>query len=191
MNAAASASTSIGSSPLARGLLREGWRSHYRRRIIPARAGFTYQSSWAWPYPKDHPRSRGVYSCPKSPGLSTGGSSPLARGLRLGRLGIDGPRWIIPARAGFTSRIFVRSLRMKDHPRSRGVYRAISSWSRTLSGSSPLARGLPLCEPGENPGVRIIPARAGFTWFPRRSPGAMGDHPRSRGVYSRPLRTTQ
>ena len=50
-------------------------------------------------------------------------------------------------------------------------------------GSSPLARGLPGHEPGENPGVRIIPARAGFTDHIPCIQVRSGDHPRSRGVY--------
>ena len=31
--------------------------------------------------------------------------------------------------------------------------------------------------------VRIIPARAGFTWYDRRTDRHRTDHPRSRGVY--------
>ena len=51
-----------GSSPLARGLRRLIGGRPQRKRIIPARAGFTVQrrgpSCCGW----DHPRSRGVYS---------------------------------------------------------------------------------------------------------------------------------
>ena len=52
-----------------------------------------------------------------------------------------------------------------------------------MTGSSPLARGLPQevnGEPGEN---RIIPARAGFTSDDAVKKLADQDHPRSRGVY--------
>ena len=51
------------------------------------------------------------------------------------------------------------------------------------TGSSPLARGLPLRLAVRVGEVRIIPARAGFT--PSRSdrPIRPSDHPRSRGVY--------
>ena len=51
----------------------------------------------------------------------------------------------------------------EDHPRSRGVYPAISSWSRILLGSSPLARGLRRTLAAIVREARIIPARAGFT----------------------------
>ena len=54
------------------------------------------------------------------------------------------------------------------------------------SGSSPLARGLPLGHGCGGVSSWIIPARAGFT--PRSSGGcsSAADHPRSRGVYGNP-----
>ena len=71
-----------------------------------------------------------------------------------------------------------------DHPRSRGVYHLSRRSRRCLEGSSPLARGLPNARIKTNR-LRIIPARAGFTWSRvRGSPGAR-DHPRSRGVYAK------
>ena len=70
---------------------------------------------------------------------------------------------IIPARAGFTQPGGDGAEALEDHPRSRGVYGVWYRSSASIPGSSPLARGLPLCETGENAGVRIIPARAGFT----------------------------
>ena len=70
---------------------------------------------------------------------------------------------IIPARAGFTSRRSGRMSRLRDHPRSRGVYVVPEIMIEALEGSSPLARGL----------------RAMMRW-----PGCWRrDHPRSRGVY--------
>ena len=101
----------LGSSPLARGLpdaavARAGWaEDHPRSRgvyippgvdcsglvwIIPARAGFTRAGSrrvvGAW----DHPRSRGVYDHGDGRVIAAGGSSPLARGLRLSACSITG-----------------------------------------------------------------------------------------------------
>ena len=52
-----------GSSPLARGLPGHGARPSAGRRIIPARAGFTRRALSTWPLRRDHPRSRGVYTC--------------------------------------------------------------------------------------------------------------------------------
>ena len=132
-----------GSSPLARGLPRACEPSDPRRRIIPARAGFTTGLRAIGPTTSDHPRSRGVYrrcSCFARGGV---GSSPLARGLpsQFARPALR--RWIIPARAGFTRRSWTSPRTTGDHPRSHGVYR---KWCRRRGhrrGSSPLARGLP------------------------------------------------
>ena len=54
-----------------------------------------------------------------------------------------------------------------------------------VAGSSPLARGLPRCEPGRGTTVWIIPARAGFTGPYSDDLASNRDHPRSRGVYRR------
>ena len=111
------------------------------------------------------------------------GSSPLARGLRVGHTIPGNIIRIIPARAGFTCGLEGASRRFQDHPRSRGVYRSSTKWSQMGRGSSPLARGLP--GPGSHcfhPN-RIIPARAGFTCDIDRSRMIARDHPRSRGVY--------
>ena len=50
-----------GSSPLARGLPIFDALLRIRRRIIPARAGFTTAPTPSWWAHPDHPRSRGVY----------------------------------------------------------------------------------------------------------------------------------
>ena len=76
---------------------------------------------------------------------------------------------------------------MRDHPRSRGVYDISGTKYDPRPGSSPLARGLPPRGEPRGLGPGIIPARAGFTGAGGdRGPG-QGDHPRSRGVYSKPL----
>ena len=50
-----------GSSPLARGLHGHEGPRRCRRRIIPARAGFTGRTGVPGRLSRDHPRSRGVY----------------------------------------------------------------------------------------------------------------------------------
>ena len=98
------------------------------------------------------------------------GSSPLARGL-LADLRESCQRTV-------------------DHPRSRGVYATAPAVLALVTGSSPLARGLPLPVHGEKLLPGIIPARAGFTGAAPSSAPAPPDHPRSRGVYrSSRLRT--
>ena len=90
---------------------------------------------------------------------------------------------IIPARAGFTSRLRRRRSQRSDHPRSRGVYHGQPPiWSGRL-GSSPLARGLQRLAHTLDTTPGIIPARAGFTRASTSSIPAALDHPRSRGVY--------
>ena len=173
-----------GSSPLARGLQPERPQGRPKRGIIPARAGFTPRNARRSARPRDHPRSRGVYWKVSSPGAPSPGSSPLARGLRVfDRHGHSAPR-IIPARAGFTPPGRSRDSRRRDHPRSRGVYRAPSGFRENSVGSSPLARGLRTSVGSGTPKTGIIPARAGFTWGWDCFGPAPGDHPRSRGVYT-------
>ena len=53
----------------------------------------------------------------------------------------------------------------------------------SLLGSSPLARGLRARGGPYHLGVRIIPARAGFTQLYADLQRKLTDHPRSRGVY--------
>ena len=114
-----------GSSPLARGLpaLRRILSS--RAGIIPARAGFTPPAPTVGPGPGDHPRSRGVYPRGRPASSWAAGSSPLARGLPQTDALLRPARGIIPARAGFTERPGDRTRAVRDHPRSRGVYRGI------------------------------------------------------------------
>ena len=115
------------------------------------------------------------------------GSSPLARGLRPACPGGVVPRGIIPARAGFTIAVLENGVVMRDHPRSRGVYRRRPGWLAALAGSSPLARGLHADAPWDNLASGIIPARAGFTLSETGVGPPGSDHPRSRGVYGRRL----
>ena len=159
----AGARVAEGSSPLARGLLHQADVLVQGRGIIPARAGFTIIIIIIYSSVMDHPRSRGVYWLRRSPTPALRGSSPLARGLHLREaqrthLGNGSSplarglrrqgrrpgraRRIIPARAGFTTSARPPPRRPRDHPRSRGVYRARSMTWPVGVGSSPLARGL-------------------------------------------------
>ena len=172
-----------GSSPLARGLRLHDVREGRHGGIIPARAGFTPAPLPAGCSPRDHPRSRGVYMTVERPLRVSRGSSPLARGLQASWAASSQPWRIIPARAGFTSRLPCWSLHPPDHPRSRGVYWAGVISQGSSGGSSPLARGLlgPHVDLRADP--RIIPARAGFTAGLGKGLPGHWDHPRSRGVY--------
>ena len=177
------ATRSGGSSPLARGLLGDGYDDLVKARIIPARAGFTGGAQLRGRRHRDHPRSRGVYTRASLASAGHTGSSPLARGLLSGEDEDVRHGGIIPARAGFTRSDQARPHHPRDHPRSRGVYPPTSRPQQTGPGSSPLARGLLNGNAEAAWAYRIIPARAGFT--PRASVVLMRppDHPRSRGVY--------
>ena len=175
---------SFGSSPLARGLHISPVLISALGRIIPARAGFTAALASHTGTEKDHPRSRGVYPSRVLAVAEVAGSSPLARGLPQSIPKLTDRSGIIPARAGFTPNFPYKELRYRDHPRSRGVYYLPAEVDALLSGSSPLARGLQITPGPIGPGVRIIPARAGFTQFLCGSSRVRWDHPRSRGVYA-------
>ena len=152
-----------GSSPLARGLPTRARSPHIDGRIIPARAGFTPLFLLSARPRRDHPRSRGVYSAASPTRRPRAGSSPLARGLREELAAEQGVARIIPARAGFTAFEASADGKGTDHPRSRGVYFPGASITCLMTGSSPLARGLPHVGPLGGHDRRIIPARAGFT----------------------------
>ena len=152
-----------GSSPLARGLPTAPSSRVRRRRIIPARAGFTRGHALVPVSDGDHPRSRGVYRMRAGRRGLPHGSSPLARGLRPRGAEAAHRRGIIPARAGFTPQEAHHEHHRPDHPRSRGVYALRMPPRRRVDGSSPLARGLLSCFVCSFVSRWIIPARAGFT----------------------------
>ena len=136
---------------------------------------------------KDHPRTRGVYGTGRRFAGGPLGSSPHTRGLPYGRRGRLVGRGIIPAHAGFTVPVSVRGAGCGDHPRTRGVYGGVHLQGAGAAGSSPHTRGLLGDGDGGHFGLRIIPAHAGFTTSAWRSSRAWRDHPRTRGVYARPV----
>ena len=111
------------------------------------------------------------------------GSSPLSRGIQWAdQDGELGPR-IIPALAGNTVWSDIKSPFIRDHPRSRGEYSSIILPLSSVSGSSPLSRGIPPCFLQPSGCGRIIPALAGNTGCGVVFRHPDGDHPRSRGEY--------
>ena len=179
------AASAEGSSPLARGLRQGPWEPVCGPGIIPARAGFTIVIMDENKEYEDHPRSRGVYGPRRRPRGRKYGSSPLARGLRIVPGKYSARDRIIPARAGFTTRPAACRWISLDHPRSRGVYVRVTRAVLGDAGSSPLARGLRQLHGCRQSRGRIIPARAGFTRGGDGHGPHAGDHPRSRGVYTR------
>ena len=132
----------LGSSPLSRGIpLRPPPRAG-GAGIIPALAGNTNLPCCCGSSRPDHPRSRGEYLTVNPERQEVLGSSPLSRGIRSIRLDRAGPMRIIPALAGNTSRCSMEIPRRRDHPRSRGEYRAAARPGPGAAGSSPLSRGI-------------------------------------------------
>ena len=183
---AAKSPTWAGSSPHMRGLLPRATVAVPPSGIIPAHAGFTPCAEHVRGVHRDHPRTCGVYSGAQTAGPTARGSSPHTRGLLPPRGGCDGVARIIPAHAGFTLHPPGRPPVRQDHPRTRGVYVRPSLLPITRRGSSPHTRGLRGRRGSRSSRVRIIPAHAGFTADLARLPPEQPDHPRTRGVYSRP-----
>ena len=75
------------------------------------------------------------------------------------------------------------SLRLWDHPRSRGEYTPVRSITSSPTGSSPLSRGIRRPLALAIPSAGIIPALAGNTPVACMFKRGTGDHPRSRGEY--------
>ena len=154
-------STTLGSSPLARGPPALFRGATARFGLIPARAGTTFWLSWLLFRFWAHPRSRGDhYQFVTTP--------PYQFGL-------------IPARAGTTFWRASSGLLRGAHPRSRGDHRGRALKSVTHWGSSPLARG-PLASAVDiEPRAGLIPARAGTTSGKASLAPTDRAHPRSRG----------
>ena len=130
-----------GSSPLTRGK--------------PALRGLRPESA------VDHPRSRGENGRVLREIDPIAGSSPLTRGKRIYGVAWALDRGIIPAHAGKTPCRKAKSLRKRDHPRSRGENLRCVSFTVFFVG--------------------IIPAHAGKTFGSNHSEFPNRDHPRSRG----------
>ena len=104
------------------------------------------------------------------------------RGQRDGRANRAGLLRIIPARAGPTYFINHVDYINADHPRSCGANMQARHFGAGLSGSSPLVRGQRSSLRPAWPRPRIIPARAGPTWWPPSAIRRTPDHPRSCGA---------
>ena len=133
------------------------------RWLIPARAGNTCSLARAKRPAGAHPRSRGEHLIQLADKTQSPGSSPLARGTRLGLLKNEALTGLIPARAGNTFPFPAILSSAWAHPRSRGEH--VHCWGVPFDdwGSSPLARGTPGFFFVGWLSFGLIPARAGNT----------------------------
>ena len=172
-----------GSSPLSRGIHLHVAGRGLQSRIIPALAGNTCDLLKMSTRCTDHPRSRGEYISTSLAEDYRAGSSPLSRGIHTAERLADSVGGIIPALAGNTHGGGLWRVRGGDHPRSRGEYSAAVTGAIGSSGSSPLSRGIRVCDDSSFPAGGIIPALAGNTTGWRELTATDRDHPRSRGEY--------
>ena len=180
--AAVDLSAAGGSSPLARGGLPACGHGDRDRGLIPARAGRTPHAQSNTPTTRAHPRSRGADSKATAESSAVAGSSPLARGGRIGPSVVPVAGGLIPARAGRTWIAFPPDAGVGAHPRSRGADIRRLPFALGKKGSSPLARGGLACRTGVEGSAGLIPARAGRTEGGAVHPRVVRAHPRSRGA---------
>ena len=152
-----------GSSPLARGAHLSHSFHRARPGLIPAGAGSTGLGSTPELKSRAHPRWRGEHfqTEPARPRMK--GSSPLARGARLGNLVSVLDLRLIPAGAGSTRASRIPTSSAGAHPRWRGEHRFLGLGGGWFFGSSPLARGAPASGHAHSQTARLIPAGAGST----------------------------
>ena len=173
----------IGSSPRARGTLRQLGGLVAIDRFIPAGAGNTRTAGPSRCDDTVHPRGRGEHKGSIVFGLHYSGSSPRARGTPgRGRLFGDAYRFI-PAGAGNTRCTHCPFSGAAVHPRGRGEHAGLGSCPIPMDGSSPRARGTPSGIELAHDIGRFIPAGAGNT--PPRTPAEIPStvHPRGRGEH--------
>ena len=152
---------------------------------------------------RDHPRMRGEHVPAHGGLLEFRGSSPHARGTRVGQRFGEHITGIIPACAGNTKRRHCYPPVTRDHPRMRGEHHVAHDRDVTLLGSSPHARGTRTNRgatpprTGSSPHARgtpstarpghayvgIIPACAGNTESLTLILIGRRDHPRMRGEH--------
>ena len=173
--------TAAGSSPRGRGkpTVRRGILD--RRRLIPARAGKTFQVDVETNGDEAHPRAGGENPLSRPAQAQTGGSSPRGRGKRL-RFGLrGGGDRLIPARAGKTARSEDPRGWSQAHPRAGGENARRLKHGRDGDGSSPRGRGKPRGLRRVASRRRLIPARAGKTARRRSAHTPPWAHPRAGG----------
>ena len=172
---------SSGSSPLTRGKLVDCRNRRRPRRLIPAHAGKTGNSSHSHHPRWAHPRSRGENSQRIDITQPCVGSSPLTRGKPRGGVRSDSVGGLIPAHAGKTLPAAYRQPASAAHPRSRGENEKWPMSENRPAGSSPLTRGKQALPCRARAATGLIPAHAGKTTPRALDRYGSAAHPRSRG----------
>ena len=134
--------------------------------------------------PSVHPRGRGEHAILFVYINRHCGSSPRARGTRLGKARRRHCERFIPAGAGNTIEQLIADLKAAVHPRGRGEHSRDQVSGEQAAGSSPRARGTRRPLRGQTTQERFIPAGAGNTLVQRLVQLIKPVHPRGRGEHT-------
>ena len=179
-----------GSSPHARGTPATEPVALRNNRFIPACAGNARGREGAVIGNTVHPRMRGERRCQLRHAQPPPGSSPHARGTHAACRIRPGVRRFIPACAGNAISALTETMPGAVHPRMRGERQARRRHNVPPDGSSPHARGTPVCAPSSWRSRRFIPACAGNACTIRQSAPIPSVHPRMRGERCRCIEKT-
>ena len=179
-----------GSSPRVRGKHVGTGGRRRRHRIIPARAGQTWEATRRPRPGSDHPRACGANHVIGFDPPYAVGSSPRVRGKLASDPRCEQRTRIIPARAGQTQARQRADFAAADHPRACGANSAARAPSSRSDGSSPRVRGKRYVIWLIFGLERIIPARAGQTNPMISTFFYLPDHPRACGANGRPRNRT-
>ena len=174
---------SSGSSPRMRGAHAAPAIAPPAARIIPAYAGSTRPTRRRRTARGDHPRVCGEHGTSLMLAGAGAGSSPRMRGARSSTATPHPQQGIIPAYAGSTPSARRCGWRAWDHPRVCGEHSSPLNVCVFETGSSPRMRGALKNTCAEIDKLRIIPAYAGSTSWPRVLRRQAQDHPRVCGEH--------
>ena len=171
-----------GSSPRGRGGRDRRGRPRERQGLIPARAGRSPRTRHRKTRPWAHPRAGGAVITTDTTREVARGSSPRGRGGPVPAPGRPRLQGLIPARAGRSNNARDSTVAAGAHPRAGGAV-PLAAVRQILSvGSSPRGRGGQKTTPATRAGAGLIPARAGRSHAPGRSPHTFRAHPRAGGA---------
>ena len=154
------------------------------RRLIPAGAGTTIQSSGSGVMTWAHPRRCGDHRCVYGAIVTLWGSSPQVRGPRAPAKLTTIPIRLIPAGAGTTLRRELLPRRSRAHPRRCGDHHTVHRVGHPTRGSSPQVRGPRSAGCGLSAVAGLIPAGAGTTEGGTSRANTIWAHPRRCGDHT-------
>ena len=167
-----------------RGKLRVDQEDQRWQGLIPACAGKTRCTCRPAPARRAHPRVCGENVGGRGGVHLAHGSSPRVRGKRPDGATTSRPPRLIPACAGKTSPCARLSSIVTAHPRACGENLDLADPESFPLGSSPRVRGKLGHSSDRIRDDRLIPARAGKTPRPLRTPPPRSAHPRACGENS-------